>query len=231
MQEAPQARCPWSILAWPLCPRYLRDCALYCGARPFGGQPERVAVGFARHRPFYCRSPELRTFCCFVGFAQKAQKRRSSGPARTVLLPESLWVAPSAAPVALVKANGALSRRAQRLCATPRGCVNAEKFGAGRGETAGSFAGIGLRGSAVRPARRLQKTGAVWLVANRPRARRRLDPRSGTQNSRTNASVRPSFALCIASSMSAMTSMASWGLTGNALPSRIAAASARYRSA
>ncbi|CAG9274050.1 hypothetical protein PUN4_830078 [Paraburkholderia unamae] len=33
MQEAPQARCPWSILAWPLCPRYLRDCALLRLAR------------------------------------------------------------------------------------------------------------------------------------------------------------------------------------------------------
>ncbi len=64
---------------------------------------------------------------------------------------------------------------------------------------------------------------AVWL----PGPPTCGGPAFGFQWPRVKASVRPSAALCIASSITVITSMASCGLTGNGRPSRIDAASAR----
>lgn len=174
MQKAPQARCPWSVLAWPLCPRYLRDCALLRLARA----PSVGSLNAWGLRSAAARSTAALQSCglCAASrqLAQKARMQRISGPARTVLLPESLWVAPSAAPVALAVANGTLSRRAQRLCATPRGYVNAEKFCVRHGQRGVGLAGIGLRGSTGAMHRAGKKRGRFGAAArcgtNRERA-------------------------------------------------------------
>ncbi len=113
--------------ACPLCPRYLRDCAARLACHASARAP---SVGSLR-RCVYTRTAATTALqsAAPTGWRTRANGRRGArqrvgSPARTVLLPESLWVAPSAAPACDSSHEaGALSRRAWRLCA-PRAAVS-----------------------------------------------------------------------------------------------------------